>query len=604
MSNQRDILKSLLLKEELKIIAELKQKILSKEQFTKEVSEILSAAINRARRLDSSFERALSRPIKKGVTQAFTDNKQSIIDSLLPIMGQLIRKTVTNSIKQFVSDINRALEQRFSMKAIKWRWQARKAGISFAEIVFQKTISYQVKELFVINHENGLLIQHVGANDMLIDNNAISAMLTAIQDFIGDSLQTPDSGLSSAAIGDVNYFISPGPKAYLATVVKGEATGRLKEKSQQLIENIHADFSELLTQEEKYQQDSEFEEYLRLNLLSKSIAEKPKKINWLPWIIIVSLVVLSLLYYSYQRNKHYHSIVDAAQSVEGLYVKSINSSKGKYIISGLLDPLADTSKLKSLNILLDTKPFISLDQVIIEKRVQNAIANYKNISFAWQNNSLILTGELAHSDSKKLISALKSIAGINSIDNQLTNGINSKISHLFAKQKETLSGINYRLEQDNLILTGKATYTNYHELLNETKTLFPQFNVLDSDVSLLDSTANLAQSINNIVVNIPSIEENGQFDYSSLVDNVQKITARNNTVSIDIIGESDCHGKTSNNQSMARAQSIADILIDKGVNRDGLTPQIKPCTEYINHADSSKLNVTFNVKAHNKADLK
>ena len=134
MSNQRDILKSLLLKEELEVIAELKQKILSKEQFTKEVSEILSAAINRSRRMDSGFERALARPIKKGVTQAFSENKQSIVDSLLPIMGQLIRKTVTNSIKQFVSDINRALEQRFSMKAIKWRWQARKAGISLSLI--------------------------------------------------------------------------------------------------------------------------------------------------------------------------------------------------------------------------------------------------------------------------------------------------------------------------------------------------------------------------------------------------------------------------------------------------------------------------------------
>ena len=149
MSNQRDILKSLLLKEELEVIAELKQKLLSKEQFTKEVSEILSGAINRARRVDSDFERALSRPIKNGVTQAFTDNKQSIVDSLLPIMGQLIRKTVTNSIKQFVTDINRTLEQNFSIKSIKWRWQAKKAGITFAEMVFQKTIRYQVKELFV-----------------------------------------------------------------------------------------------------------------------------------------------------------------------------------------------------------------------------------------------------------------------------------------------------------------------------------------------------------------------------------------------------------------------------------------------------------------------
>jgi hypothetical protein len=604
MSNQRDILKSLLLKEELEVIAELKQKILSKEQFTKEVSEILSGAIIRAQQTDKSFQRALARPIKQGVTQAFSDNKQSIVDSLLPIMGQLIRKTVTNSIKQFVSDINRALEQRFSIKAIKWRWQARKAGISFAEMVFQKTISYQVKELFVINHENGLLIQHVGANDMLIDNNAVSAMLTAIQDFIGDSLQTPDSGLSSAAIGDVNYFISIGPKAYLATVVKGEATERLKEKSQQLIENIHADFSELLTQEEKYQQDPEFEEYLRLNLLSKSIAEKPKKTNWWPWIIIISLLVLCLLYYSYQRNKHYHTIVDATQSIEGLYVKSIKSSKGKYFIAGLLDPLADTSNLQNLNVQLDTKPFISLDQGIIDKRVKSVINNYKNISYTWLNDSLILKGELTHTESKNLISALKNISGVNAIHNQLTNDLNSNISDLFNKYQETLSGINYRLEQNDLILSGEVNYINYHELLNETKTLFPQFNILDNDVNILDSTINIIQSINNSVVNIPSLEDNIKVNYSSLVENVRKLITRNDTVIVDIIGESDCYGNTSDLRSLERAQLMANILIQHGVDNDRLATRIKACTKYIKKPVISKLNVSFKVKTLNRVDLK
>jgi hypothetical protein len=603
MSNQRDILKSLLLKEELEVIAELKQKILSKEQFTKEVSEILSGAISRAQHTDKGFQRALARPIKQGVTQAFSDNKQSIVDSLLPIMGQLIRKTVTNSIKQFVSDINRALEQRFSIKALKWRWQARKAGISFAEMVFQKTISYQVKELFVINHDNGLLIQHVGANDMLIDNNAVSAMLTAIQDFIGDSLQTPDSGLSSAAIGDVNYFISVGPKAYLATVVKGQATERLKEKSQQLIENIHADFSELLAQEEKYQQDPEFEEYLRLNLLSKSIAEKPKKTNWWPWIIIISLLVLSLLYYSYQRNKHYHTIVDAAQSIEGLYVKSIKSSKGKYLVTGLLDPLADTSKLQSLNVLLDTKPFISLDQGIIDKRVQSVMDAYKNISYTWLNDSLILSGKLSHTDSIKLISALKNIAGVNTIDNQLTNDLNSKISHLFNKYQDTLSEINYRLEQNNLILSGKANYINYHELINETKTLFPQFSIIDSDVNISDSTGNLIQSINTSLINIPSLEDNIKVDSSSLVENIQKLIARNNTLIIDVIGESDCYGKTSDLRSLERAQLMTNIFIQHGVKNDRLATQIKACTTYIKKPDLSKLNVSFKVKTLNRVDL-
>ena len=116
MSKERDILKSLLLKEELELLDNLKQKLLSKQQFTKEVSEVLSGAIRRAKKQDNEFERSLTGPIKRGVNRTFSENKQSIINSLLPIMGQLIRKTVTNSIKQFVADINRTLELGFLPK--------------------------------------------------------------------------------------------------------------------------------------------------------------------------------------------------------------------------------------------------------------------------------------------------------------------------------------------------------------------------------------------------------------------------------------------------------------------------------------------------------
>ena len=603
MSNQRDILKSLLLKEELEVIAELKQKILSKEQFTKEVSEVLTGAINRAKRVDSGFERALTTPIKKGVTQAFTDNKQTLIDSILPIMGQLIRKTVTNSIKKIVSDVNRTLEQKFSIKALKWRWQARKAGITFAEMVFQKTISYEVKELFVINHENGLLIQHVGANDMLIDNNAVSAMLTAIQDFIGDSLQTSDSGLSSAAVGDVNYFISVGPKAYLATVVKGSATERLKEKSQQLIENIHADFSDLLTDETRYQQDSEFDEYLRPHLLSKSISEEPKKTNMLPWIIIISVLVFSLLYYFYQRNKQYNIVFDAAHSVEGLYINSIKSTSGKYIVAGLLDPLADIAKLHDLNVLLDTKPFISLDQGMIDKRVQNVVNNYKNVSYTWLNNSLNLSGVLSNEESKKLIKELEAIAGVSPINNGLALDVNTKLSQLFKKHEKDLRLISYTLDQNNLILSGEANYLNYQTLLDETKTVLPQLNILEKDLNIADSTENLIGIINKMTFNISGTAENSTSDLSPLVDAIQKIIARNNSLLIDITGESDCHGKSSNGYSMDRAQLIIGMLVTNGINSEWLVPQIKPCIEYFNKSDLSKLNVSFKVKTLNGTNL-
>ena len=604
MSSEHENLKSLLLKEELEVLAQLKQKILSQEQFTHEVSKVLSGAINRAKKSDKSFDRALAKPIKKGVTQAFSDNKQSIVDSMLPIMGQLIRKTVTNSIKQFVSDINRVLEQRFSIKAIKWRWQAFKTGKSYAEIVFQKTISYQVKELFVINRENGLLIQHVGENDMLIDNNAVSAMLTAIQDFIGDSLQSSESGLSSAAIGDMSYFISPGPKAYLATVVKGAATERLKEKSQQLIENIHADFSDLLPHEEKYQQDPEFDEYLRPHLLRKSLSDTPKKINWLPWIIGVVIFVSAISYFSYKRNLNYHSIKQIAQSINGLYIKSINYSEGNYVVSGLLDPLADTSRLNKTNAVLNTQAFFSLDNSIVNKRIQIIANNYKNLNFTFNEGTLELKGHLTKANSDRLLTEIHALAGIKKINNFIVNDNSPEVHTFLNSYQKQMKQMTYQLEQKTIILSGIVKYNKYQNFTKNIHNRFPLLALNDDQLMVADSTDILISDIEQLIINIPVEIDSSKTQYPELVEKLKTIMSRNNSLAIEVTGESDCYGKTSNQHSLFRAQSIASILELNGINSNRILTKISPCITFINNPDLSKLNVSFDVKNLNSVDLK
>jgi OOP family OmpA-OmpF porin len=603
MSSERDILKSLLLKEELEVLSQLKQKILSEEQFTQEISRVLSGAIKRAQETDMGFERALAKPIKTGVTKAFTENKQSIVDSMLPIMGQLIRKTVTNSIKQFVSDINRVLEQRFSLKAIKWRWQAFKAGTSYAEMVFKKTISYQVKELFVINRENGLLIQHVGDNDMLIDNNAVSAMLTAIQDFIGDSLQTSESGLSSAAIGDVSYFISLGPKAYLATVIKGSATERLKEKSQQLIENIHAEFSELLTQEEKYQQDPEFDVYLRSHLLSKSISDTPKKVNWLPWIIGIVLLISGLIYMSYQKRQKFNALENLAQSIEGLYIKSIKQTDGQYIITGLLDPRADTTKLIGPNIVLNTQAFISLDPVIIKKRIRILLDNHKNINFDLFDGNLLLTGNIEKSASEDLLSELTAIDGIRSINNQLSYIEPQSIAHLLKEYQNKFQQMAYHFDQNTLTISGTVDYNSYQSLTQEIRSQYSHIKLNDSAILISDSTDKLINIVEASIINFPNEIEDNSAQYAKLADKIEKIFNRNNSLTLEIKGESDCYGKTSNQHSDIRAQSAINFFTQRGLDSKRLIKKIQPCVNYIIKPDLSKLNVTFDFNQISKADL-
>lgn len=600
MSNEKDLLKSLLLKEELKLLNQLKEKVLSEEKFTEEVSKVLSGAIKRAQEKNPAFEKSLSVPIQKGVSRAFTENKQTIIDGLLPIMGQLIRKTVSNSIKQVVTDINRILELGFSTKALKWRWQSFQTGESFAEIVFQKTIRYQVNEIFLINRNSGLLIEHVGIDDMLKDNNAISAMLSVIQEFVGDSLQSPDDHLQSAEIGDNLLFFSHGPKAFLTFVIKGVPTERFKSKSFELIENVHADFSKGITNESTYRGNLELQDCLRSQLITKNISDARKKTSLMPWIVGMLILVTGLAYWSYQRSVSYNKIVDTANSIEGLYLQSISRQGGKYKINGLVDPLADISAINTSETTLQFKPFISLDEGIIKKRVSKVLSKYKGYTATINKGTITLTGLKTQNTVFKLIQHLKSIPGINYIENN-TNVDSNKALHDFLEQylKTQTDQTNFEVLQSKLFISGFLGFENHRLLTLQLKDLFPNIVIVDSELIITNSNEFLIKSINNTKINLPLLNNGNSKQIQnkqSLVKSLQSLLERGVIMRVTIVGESDCHGSLSDRYSMNRAESFKEMFTNKGIDKLILFTEVKKCIAYNGLSDESKLNVSFNVK--------
>ncbi len=544
MSKERDILKSLLLKEELEVLNQLKSKLLSEEQFTDEVAKVLSSAIKRSQKTDPQLEHALEKPIKKGVLRAFSESKQSIIDALLPIMGQLIRKTVTNSIKQFVSDINRAIEQDFSIKSLKWRWQAKKAGITYPEMLFQKTIRYQVTDIFLINKDNGLLIEHAGSDDLLKDNNAISAMLTAIQSFIEDSFDSEDAHLQSVEIKNQNFIIATGPKVYLAAVVKGNPTERLKQRFQEIIENIHAEYSEMLLQEDTYQNNLELNDFLRRNLVTKSLSDKQKEVNTLPWILMLIALVTGIAYWSYTRNQSLKNIWQKSSTIDGLYVQKIERKDGGFMLYGLLDPLADTSKLSDDAVTFVTKPYASLDEAIVQKRINQALSHYQMVQSRFNNGLLTLTGEINHEDSQLLLTRLYSINGVNHIDD------------------------------------GALVKTN------------PPTDQPEEDLSPF------FDQINNAFIRIPDIKNLALIEaqLGFIIKNLQLLEEKGIKMQLTLIGTSDCAGLLSDDYSLKRANTVKE-LIGASLKENGfINTKVKKCTVTNQTNNKSLLGVKFNLK--------
>ena len=95
------------------------------------------------------------------------------------------------------------------------------AGIGGYFIARRLPRPYEVEDLFLI-HNDGRLVSHVTKDeDSVMDKDVVSAMFTAVQEFVRDSFQAGEVGLKKLEIGDRNVVIEKGGSVYLAMIYSG-----------------------------------------------------------------------------------------------------------------------------------------------------------------------------------------------------------------------------------------------------------------------------------------------------------------------------------------------------------------------------------------------
>jgi hypothetical protein len=109
-----------------------------------------------------------------------------------------------HALRTLAQQINEAVEQSLTPRGLVWRMQAWRAGVPFGDFVLQKTLLYRIEQAYLISRENGLLIGHAQHEVARIkDSDAVSAMFTAIQDFVKESFSPDRTGrLETADMGE------------------------------------------------------------------------------------------------------------------------------------------------------------------------------------------------------------------------------------------------------------------------------------------------------------------------------------------------------------------------------------------------------------------
>ena len=223
-------LRELILGAERRRLEELERRLDAAGLTREELAELLPEAIALRAGRDRQLARALAPTVESAIGESVRRNPRPIATAIFPVLGPAIRKAIAEALAGLVSSINRALEHSLSPRGLRWRLEAWRTGVPYAQIVLRHALVYRVEQVFLIHADTGLLLAHAVAPELAAsDADLISGMLTAIRDFVADSFsrEREAGGLRRFSVGELTVMVEQGPQALIAAVVRGEAPDTL-----------------------------------------------------------------------------------------------------------------------------------------------------------------------------------------------------------------------------------------------------------------------------------------------------------------------------------------------------------------------------------------
>ena len=336
-------LRDLLIGEELNQLSSIRSRLDDSEQRRREIADILPHVLLE-HSADPRFTHALSPPVERAITASVRSNPGPLAEALFPVMGPAIRKAVASALAGMVEALNRTLEHSLSWRSLAWRIESWRTGKSFGEVMLLHTLAYRVEQIFLIERGSGLLLHHLteGESDVR-DADMVSGMLTAIRDFVQDSFRVTDGeSLEALKVGELSVWIEQGPRAVLAAVIRGVAPRTLRTTLQQALERIHLEFADEF---EQFKGDTSAFDGARPTLEACLHTEYlpnagPSHRTLWAAVAIIALAISLWGGFALRARSRWNHYVEALKAEPGIVVVSTGRRDGKFLVSGLRDPLA------------------------------------------------------------------------------------------------------------------------------------------------------------------------------------------------------------------------------------------------------------------------
>jgi len=356
---------------------------------------------------DTRLAEALGPTVEAALKGSVRSEPHLWAETIVPIVLPAIRMAVASALREMVQTLNQVLEQGLSLQSWRWRLESWRTGRPFAEVVLLRTLIYRVEQVLLIDRNTGLLLLSAAAPGVTPqDVGLVSAMLTAIQDFIHDSFGVDENaGIRELQIGGFSLWIEQGPRAAIAAAVQGNAPVELREILRAAVDLVHQEFGIELRQ---FQGDARPFEQCRPVLegcLQSRYQARPKASNWRAVMCIACLAAIPIfwmglgIYHARQWNR----ALAALQQVPGIVITQGSRQGGAYMVEGLRDPLAESPQRVLAGHRIDLagvstrfRPFLSLDPELVLRRVRILLQPPDGVSIAPERGGVAIRGSASH----------------------------------------------------------------------------------------------------------------------------------------------------------------------------------------------------------------
>jgi outer membrane protein OmpA-like peptidoglycan-associated protein len=447
---------------------------------SEEVSNVLPKAIKTRNKLDNKLSNATLPLVVENIRQSVSDNPQVLAEALFPAIGPSIRKAIAEALQTMVQSLNKTIEYSFSPRSIKWRIEAVQTGKSFAEIVLLNTLLYRVEEIFLIHKETGVLLQHVSAIvEKGQDADMVSAMLTAIQDFVTDSFSnSAEATLDTLTLGDLSVWIERSPDLLFAAVIRGNAPLTLREQFKTSLEKIDFEHEDDLKSFNGNIEIFEVSRPVLQECLQYQLGgEKSNKSSFFtPFNVgigFISLVILALSLFLLQDYWRWSKYITHLRNESGIVVTNAERGWFRHSVQGMRDSLAvnPNDLFSEFNInpaTIDSRweEYQSHNADIVLKRAKKILNPPDSVTLDFSNGVLSINGSASKEwfdDTKKIASAISGVNELKINSSQFSDIINQiesqrisfvcKSSDYDGNQNETLKRLGALLTSLSMTVT-------------------------------------------------------------------------------------------------------------------------------------------------------